>query len=101
MVKENKNINGDVENKDLTQEEAKVTVENEAEEIKKQEKEAKETAKKLKQDLVEIKIPEDLLNPKDKVVDVFINGYRWSIERGKEVKVPREVKKILEGAKYI
>ena len=38
MVKENKNINGDVENKDLTQEEAKVTVENEAEEIKKQEK---------------------------------------------------------------
>lgn len=101
MVKENKNINGDVENKDLTQEEAKVTVENEAEEIKKQEKEAKETAKKLKQDLVEIKIPEDLLNPKDKVVDVFINGYRWSIERGKEVKVPREVKKILESAKYI
>lgn len=81
--------------------EAKATAKNEAEEIKKQEVEAKATAKKLKEDMVEIKIPIDQLNPKDLVVPVIINGYIWSIERGKEVKVPREVKHILEDAKYI
>ena len=41
------------------------------------------------------------LNKNDKVVEVFINGYRWGIERGKEVEVPRQVKRILEEAKYI
>ena len=66
-----------------------------------QEKEAKKTAEALKKDLVEIKIPIDPLNKTDKTVDVIINGYRWTIERGKEVKVPRAVKEILTDAKYI
>ena len=66
-----------------------------------QEKEAKKTAETLKKDLVEIKIPIDPLNKTDKTVDVIINGYRWTIERGKAVKVPRAVKEILTDAKYI
>lgn len=66
-----------------------------------QEKEAKKTAEALKKDLVEIKIPIDPLNKTDRTVDVIINGYRWTIERGKEVKVPRAVKEILTDAKYI
>ena len=66
-----------------------------------QEKEAKKTAETLKKDLVEIKIPIDQLNKTDRTVDVIINGYRWTIERGKEVKVPRAVKEILTDAKYI
>ena len=66
-----------------------------------QEKEAKKTAETLKKDLVEIKIPIDPLNKTDKTVDVIINGYRWTIERGKEVIVPRAVKEILTDAKYI
>lgn len=64
-------------------------------------KESIDTAEELKKDLVEIKIPIDQLNKNDKTVEVFINGYRWSIERGKEVKVPRAVKEILTNAKYI
>lgn len=66
-----------------------------------QEKEAKKTAETLKKDLVEIKIPIDPLNKTDRTVDVIINGYRWTIEKGKEVKVPRAVKEILTDAKYI
>ena len=66
-----------------------------------QEKEAKKTAETLKNDLVEVKIPIDPLNKTDRTVDVIINGYRWTIERGKEVKVPRAVKEILTDAKYI
>ena len=66
-----------------------------------QEKEAKKTAVTLKKDLVEVKIPIDPLNKTDRTVDVIINGYRWTIERGKEVKVPRAVKEILTDAKYI
>lgn len=66
-----------------------------------QEKEAKKTAETLKKDLVEVKIPIDQLNKTDRTVDVIINGYRWTIERGKEVKVPRAVKEILTDAKYI
>lgn len=66
-----------------------------------QEKEAKKTAVTLKKDLVEIKIPIDPLNKTDKTVDVIINGYRWTIERGKDVKVPRAVKEILSDAQYI
>ena len=66
-----------------------------------QEKEAKKTAETLKKDLVEIKIPIDPLNKTDKTVDVIINGYRWTIERGKEVKVPRTVKELLTDAQYI
>ena len=65
-----------------------------------QEKEAKKTAATLKKDLVEIKIPIDPLNKTDKTVDVIINGYRWTIERGKDVKVPRAVKEILSDAQY-
>lgn len=68
---------------------------------KEQEEEAKKTAETLKKDLVEIKIPIDPLNKTDKVVDVIINGYRWTIERGKEVKVPRAVKELLTDANYI
>lgn len=66
-----------------------------------QEKEARKTAETLKKDLVEIKIPIDPLNKTDRTVDVIINGYRWTIEKGKEVKVPRAVKEILTDAKYI
>lgn len=66
-----------------------------------QEKEAKKTAETLKKDLVEIKIPIDQLNKTDRTVDVIINGYRWTIERGKEVKVPRAVKELLTDAQYI
>lgn len=66
-----------------------------------QEKEAKKTAETLKKDLVEVKIPIDPLNKTDRTVDVIINGYRWTIEKGKEVKVPRAVKEILTDAKYI
>ena len=66
-----------------------------------QEKEAKKTAETLKKDLVEVKIPIDPLNKTDRTVEVIINGYRWTIERGKEVKVPRAVKEILTDAKYI
>lgn len=66
-----------------------------------QDKEAKKTAETLKKDLVEIKIPIDPLNKTDKTVDVIINGYRWTIKRGEEVKVPRAVKEILTDAKYI
>ena len=66
-----------------------------------QEKEAKKTAETLKKDLVEVKIPIDPLNKTDRTVDLIINGYRWTIERGKEVKVPRAVKEILTDAKYI
>ena len=66
-----------------------------------QEKEAKKTAETLKKDLVEVKIPIDPLNKTDRTVDVIINGYRWTIERGKEVRVPRAVKEILTDAKYI
>ena len=66
-----------------------------------QEKEAKKIAATLKKDLVEIKIPIDPLNKTDKTVDVIINGYRWTIERGKDVKVPRAVKEILSDAQYI
>lgn len=64
-------------------------------------KESIDTAKELKKDLVEIKIPIDALNKTDKTVNVIINGYRWTIEKGKEVEVPRAVKEILTDAKYI
>lgn len=67
----------------------------------KQDKEAEKTAKSLKKDLVEIKVPIDPLNKTDRTVDVIINGYRWTIKRGEEVKVPRAVKEILTDAKYI
>ena len=65
------------------------------------EKEAQETAKKVKKTLVRIKLPVDPLNPKDLMVPVVINGYQWLIKRGETVEVPEEVVKILEGAKYI
>ena len=76
-------------------------VQTEEQSKKEQEKEAKKTAETQKKDLVEIKIPIDPLNKTDKVVDVIINGYRWTIERGKEVKVPRAVKELLTDANYI
>ena len=56
---------------------------------------------KIKKDMVEIKIPVDSLNPHLKTKDVFINGYRWTIELGKNVMVPRAVKKVLENANII
>ena len=51
--------------------------------------------------MVEIKIPIDPQNPKDLVVPVIINGYRWEIKRGEKVSVPEPVAKILEDSKYI
>ena len=65
------------------------------------EKEAQETAKKVKTAMVRIKLPEDPLNPKDLMVPVVINGYQWLIKRGETVEVPEQVSKILEDAKYI
>lgn len=65
------------------------------------EKEAKETAKKVKEKTVRIKIPVDPLNPKDLMVPVVINGYLWNIKRGETVEVPENVANILENAKYI
>lgn len=55
----------------------------------------------LKKDMVEIRIPIDPLNKHIKTEDVFINGYRWTIEKGKNVSVPRAVKEILENARII
>ena len=65
------------------------------------EKEAQETAKKLKENLVRVKLPIDPLNPKDLMVPVVINGYQWLIKRGETVEVPEQVVRILEEAKYI
>lgn len=65
------------------------------------EKEAQETAKKVKANTVRIKIPVDPMNPKDLMVPVVINGYQWLIKRGETVEVPEQVAKILEDAKYI
>ena len=65
------------------------------------EKEAKETAKKVKTKTVRIKVPVDPLNPKDLMVPVVINGYLWNIKRGETVEVPENVANILENAKYI
>ncbi len=57
--------------------------------------------KRLKKDMVEIKIPVDPMNKHLKTEDVYINGYRWTIEKGKTVKVPRAVKEVLENAGII
>ena len=65
------------------------------------EKEAKETAKKVKTKTVRIKVPVDPLNPKDLMVPVVINGYLWNIKRGETVEVPENVANILENANYI
>ena len=65
------------------------------------EKEAQETAKKVKANTIRIKIPVDPMNPKDLMVPVVINGYQWLIKRGETVEVPEQVAKILEDAKYI
>lgn len=65
------------------------------------EKQARSTAKKLKENQIKIKIPVDPLNPKDLMVPVVINGYQWLIKRGESVTVPEEVARILEEAKYI
>lgn len=63
---------------------------------------AKKTAKAIKsKKMVEIKIPVDPQNPKDLIVPVIINGYRWEIKRGEKVSVPEPVAKILENSKYI
>lgn len=88
---ENNNQEVKIQNVNTTEEQSK----------KEQEKEAVKTAEKLKKDLVEIKIPIDPLNKTDRIVDVIINGYRWTIQRGKEVKVPRAVKELLTDAQYI
>lgn len=72
-----------------------------AAEIKDDEKQALETAKKVKEKTIKIKIPVDPMNPKDLIVPVMINGYKWKIKRGETVEVPEAVANILEGAKYI
>lgn len=63
---------------------------------------AMDTAKKIKgYKNVEIKIPINPQNPKDLIVVVGINGYKWRIKRGEKVSVPEPVAKILEDSKYI
>lgn len=54
-----------------------------------------------KQKKVTIKIPVDPQNPKDLIVSVGINGYKWRIKRGEKVEVPADVARILEESKYI
>lgn len=63
---------------------------------------ALKTGKEInKQKKVEVKIPIDPQNPKDLIVPVVINGYRWEIKRGVKVALPESVVKVLENAKYI
>ena len=63
---------------------------------------AKQTARTIKsKKMVEVKIPVDPQNPRDLIVPVIINGYRWEIKRGEKVSVPEPVAKILEESKYI
>lgn len=50
---------------------------------------------------VEIKIPIDKQNPKDKEVVVQLNGYVFQIQRGVTVTVPLPIKKLLERGNYI
>jgi hypothetical protein len=50
---------------------------------------------------VSVRVPLDQLNPKERIVTVQINGYTYTIERGKDVTVPDVVKDILEEAKLI
>lgn len=85
-----------------TLEEVKVDAKEEAKIEAKHLKQAMNTGNKInKQQKVEIKIPVDPQNPKDLVVTVVINGYRWKIKRGEKVQVPKAVAKILEESKYI
>lgn len=63
---------------------------------------AKETGKEVnEQGKVKIRIPLDPLNKTNLIVPVIINGYMWSIERGKSVEVPENVADILSEAGYI
>lgn len=45
---------------------------------------------------IKIKLP--LINPKDDVVEVGINGYVYRIKRGESVEVPESVAEVLEHA---
>lgn len=54
-----------------------------------------------KQEKIKIRIPIDPLNKNDLIVPVVINGYLWSIERGKSISLPENVVKILEESGYI
>jgi len=54
-----------------------------------------------KQVKVRIRIPIDPLNKQDLVVPVVINGYVWSIEKGKSIEIPENVAEILTEAGYI
>lgn len=64
--------------------------------------EAKATGKKLAGgEKVDIIIPVNPLNEKDVTVPVTINGYQYNIKRGVTVKVPINVKKILQDAGYL
>lgn len=54
-----------------------------------------------KQEKTKIRIPIDPLNKGDLIVPVVINGYLWSIERGKSISLPENVVKILEESGYI
>lgn len=85
------------ENKELKETEVKANLTDK----EKDEREAKATAKKLKEKTVMIKIPTDPQNPEDLVVPVMINGYMWRINRGETVEVPEAVANILQEAKYI
>ena len=75
-------------------------LENKSEKLTKIEKEYNFVSE-IKKDMVEVKIPIDPMNKHLKTEDVFINGYRWTIEKGKTVKVPRAVKDVLENAGII
>ncbi len=65
-------------------------------------KQALEFGEKLsKQKKVLLYIPKDPLNPKDDVVPVCINGYKYKIKRGEEIEVPEVVKDVLKAAGYL
>lgn len=48
-----------------------------------------------KEDLVEVRIPFDQLNPTVQTKTVIVNGKRYDIQRGKTVSVPVEVRDVL------
>lgn len=98
----NSNVTPEMENDNIDSEKVvNSVVKPEKSDKEKDEAEAQETAKKLKKEMVRIKVPVDPMNPKDLMVSVSINGYKWLIKRGETVEVPEEVAKILENAKYI
>lgn len=63
--------------------------------------ETKTETKAKSEQLVNIRIPINPLNPKDLTVPVTVNGKRTEYRRGEVISVPAHVVKILEQAGYL